>query len=1234
PPQQQPQQQQQQAPGTVPSNQPPPPAGATGAAGPAAAAPPQPPQQQQQQPQPQIPRFEDLTVDDDLPLLPRIRRYVRSGIALQRLVHVRMLGEASIESGRRSTATELVPLLPPLVRDGESIIRQRLCGELRTMCLVLMGMTGGGPSDEAAEAPGSPMSGPSDPDRSRRRRPSRRGGGGGGTKDEPPRLPRMPLPDRSSKYYAVMVHHVFPHLATLASDPDGEVRRAASEGIVKLALRVDPDDVPALCLSVPLRLVKEGQRRASAAGQNGAGGGKPDRPDDGDPANNPPQPHPPNPQTPAEDLLITASNLLADLASFLPPPRLPPDVAARYLSPAVLGLAEDPNFRVRRAAVQALPRTMGSAGLDDVRRRLLPRFVALSGDEMYRVRKASGECLVDVSRALGVLPWRVHFGEVWRGREDRNDEDEDEGGYLARFYRRRTPRQVSDLHDAVRECHEIRRRALCAVAKKLLEDPNKFVRYGMMQFLGPLIASFYPLDRGAMVGAMGGLTYPPTGGDEDEGEENGTGDDVGMGTLAMGAEGVAVAKASTGLPRVFDGLRYARSDDDGGGGRAEDLLSYNHALHGLELVLHGESPLIAPALRHGGGARADRDPFGTMGAQFFPHANGMVGRSGALDDDDTDGRLVRARRGLPEHGGRVGPKTEESPRDALPKFLLEGRSDALALARIARHREGRVPVARPPPSDDGDEEAPRDGAGEGDDRSIALPYPPSMTGRPDPEDLRSVRSALLGPFVAMARCRTGEDTTDAEMRVYCAYSLPAAILLFGGRNWESDGLRQCFLDLLSGGSGEPPDGGGSGGSGERSVPSTPPGPPLPVKRCLASSVHAVAHLLGPALASSDPAFLAAFERSFLRDTDDAIRLNVIKNLASWLGALPPGPGPGHRDGFLPALEKLTTGDDGILSAVGKRSASNPGVLNWRQRDSLAKSLPDLMVLFDAAACREYFWPVLRTLLTDSVSAVREDAGWSVPVLLRRYVAEANSRRHPDNAEDDDADEAAPFSWVSEVTAWLRETFLDEGGGRTNASAPSPRVSSRKLRKKQTTMSEGAFSKRQGYCRIMATVALAMRMGEDDEESSDGFSWNPNPSERLPASSIPPVPVDPFGPMSPRERDRFRSLMLGDMLPPALDMASDCVANVRLTLTKCLKVLPADIRRGSRVEEVLATLEEELMTWDVGDMPLSDANPGGILGNGISSSMVGVPASSSDPPEAKVGGDNSGSLVMTSTMSAC
>ena len=44
-------------------------------------------------------RFEDLTIDDDLTLLDRVVRYVRSGIALQRLVHVMMIAETGSSVG-------------------------------------------------------------------------------------------------------------------------------------------------------------------------------------------------------------------------------------------------------------------------------------------------------------------------------------------------------------------------------------------------------------------------------------------------------------------------------------------------------------------------------------------------------------------------------------------------------------------------------------------------------------------------------------------------------------------------------------------------------------------------------------------------------------------------------------------------------------------------------------------------------------------------------------------------------------------------------------------------------------------------------------------------------------------------------------------------------------------------------------------------------------------------------
>ena len=1085
-----------------------------------------PPQQQQQ------PRFEDLTIDDDLPLLPRIQRYVQSSIALQRLVHVRMLGEVSLDIGRQSSATELVPLLSPLVRDGESIIRQRLCGELKIICLVLMGMTGGsnstkggGAMDDTTVNDFSPTSITTTATTTKSSIMSS--------------LPQISKPNKNSKYYKVMVHHVLPHLYTLISDSDNEVRREASENIVKLALRIDVDDVVPLILSIPLRLVKEGQKRATSgssttttssssasappqqqsnggievAENNGGGGG-------GGGGSGGMI----NPQTPAEDLLITSSNLLADLSSFLPPPRLSPDVATRYLSPAILALAEDANFRVRRAAVQAIPRMLGSATIDDVKRRLLPKFVTLSGDEMYRVRKASGECLVDVSRAIAILPWRIHFRDVWI-----DDQNNNGGGESAmpEFYKHRTKEQIDDLLKIIIECHGIRRRVLCGIAKKLLEDSNKFVRYGMLQFLGPLIASFYPLDRGSTIGSMGGLMY--SGGSNRSG--NNAKVDNNFGTLGIGVESVHIAKASTGLER----MDMAMGSSTGGLG---GVFSYNHSLHGLELILHGESPLNRDVLKLGGGCNANKDPFGTMGPQFFPHANGMVGRSSVLDDDDTDTFLVKSylKANIPRQVENMNDPSslQSSPRSLLPKFLLESRSDALALARIVCHRAGVVPGS-----------------------SSGALYSPLLSGRPDLDDLKSISNTLLNAFIGMASYQTGEESTDAEMRVYCAYSLPAVILLFGENNWETGGLKRCFLDLI----GRPNDMYADSNDSPQAAVGQPP---LPVKRCLASSVHAVAHMLGPDVVSKDVAFLSAFEESFLCDPDEAIRLNVLKNLASFLSALPPGDGPGHRNSYIPMLHSLIMGDD-VLGASKRRSASNPGVLNWRQRDAVAKMLPDLIVLYSSSLNRNYIWPILKTLLTDSVSAVRENAGWSVPVLLRKYTS--NKQKGT--------------VWIAEVTDWLQDTFLDEGcngnvaGGRTSRGLGS---FARRL-KKQMTSSEGAYSRRQSYCRILAAVALATRISEGGDECDD-------------SQVTKGVPIDPFGRLSPYERGQLRSILVRDLLPPALAMAQDCVANVRLTLTKCLKVLPSDIRMESNVEDVLSTLEEELMTWDYDMIP----NQGEIVAN--------------------------------------
>jgi serine/threonine-protein phosphatase 4 regulatory subunit 1 len=95
---------------------------------------------------------------------------------------------------------------------------------------------------------------------------------------------------------------------------------------------------------------------------------------------------------------------------------------------------------------------MGSLAL--AQESILPAFDELSNDDMYRVRKSTGECLVDMSRSLMILV------------------------------------QSSSSETERSRIKAIRRKVLIPIALHLLADANKFVRHGMMQFLGPFIASF------------------------------------------------------------------------------------------------------------------------------------------------------------------------------------------------------------------------------------------------------------------------------------------------------------------------------------------------------------------------------------------------------------------------------------------------------------------------------------------------------------------------------------------------------------------------------------------------------------------------------------------------------------------------------------------------------------------------------------------------------------------------
>jgi serine/threonine-protein phosphatase 4 regulatory subunit 1 len=126
-----------------------------------------------------------------------------------------------------------------------------------------------------------------------------------------------------------------------------------------------------------------------------------------------------------------------------------------------------------------------------------------------------------------------------------------------------------------------------------------------------------------------------------------------------------------------------------------------------------------------------------------------------------------------------------------------------------------------------------------------------------------------------------------------------------------------------------------------------------------------------------------------------------------------------------------------------------------------------------------------------------------------------------------------------------------------------------------------------YCRICASVGLAIRFSDviakaeadktltpdqilQDLLESAGSESNTKGRKR---------PYVPFQSLAADERKHLLRLLGNELIPPALEMKDDRVTNVRLTLMKCLHLMPDDVRNLPNVSSVLHELDEESETWE-------------------------------------------------------
>jgi len=750
------------------------------------------------------------------------------------------------------------------------------------------------------------------------------------------------------------------YLETFLQDPEVDVRRAAADALATLNLHW-ASAVPH-ALEVAQRLVDENP----PTGVKAPDGAKKKRTEA---------------EQRSEELRVTSCNMYAELGGAVGESlkEEPPEWIHETVLPALLKLCSDESFRVRRAATQALPRVLGACTAEDAAKQLLPAFEKLSQDEIHRVRKSSGECLVDMSRALIMVAERTKDANL----------------------------------------RKLRTSTLLPIADRLIQDSHKQVRQGMMQFLGPFMASFYPYQSSAL-----------------------------------------------------------------------------HALLPTSVESDGS--------HHRG-----------IVAQFFPHASSMVAR---LNSSQSAITKTPTPVSLDVLKLKEKVQSESSLYKLLPAFLHASRLSSLSLAAVVHDRTNHPP---------------------------------------DSADLQSLSDVLLDYFAALSVVSTGDENTDAEMRVYCAYSFPALVLLLGPENWEGS-MRTCFFTLLN-----PAYGQEDSGKETEAVE-----PPLPVKRCLASSLHTVAHILGPEIATRD--VVPTVKDYFLPYADESVRLNMIRNFGSLLAVLPVE----QRKSLFVAWSEIVQGESFLGGR--KRSASNPLVLNWRQRSYLARSIPDLIGLLSPTVVHEHIWPILKILLTDCVNDVREDALWSIAMLLRAYCEATITATKWPSEEQVKIPKKFSKEKSHEVIDWIVNHIL---------SAPSNHNTGK------TRPSN--FTDRQVYCRVCGTIGLALRLSESaGSKSTDPVEELTTKMKKLFLGKNKPEAVllsGPYQQMTSAEQGHVKKLLREEMLPAILEMKEDCTSNVRITLMKVLQIMPTDIRSADDVKPVLQALEEEHETWtSFGEEPQEQA----------------------------------------------
>merc|ERR1719460_1223794 len=203
-----------------------------------------------------------------------------------------------------------------------------------------------------------------------------------------------------------------------------------------------------------------------------------------------------------------------------------------------------------------------------------------------------------------------------------------------------------------------------------------------------------------------------------------------------------------------------------------------------------------------------------------------------------------------------------------------------------------------------------------------VPPDPALPRGPPETDQSIVPQLLIDHYVSMVDPSRAQ-TVDNDIARHCAFSLPAVALTLGRANWPL--LKETYESLAN-------------------------DMQWKVRRTLANSIHELAVILGPEVASQD---LVPIFNGFIKDLDE-VRIGVLKHLADFLTLL----SPEARADYLPRLEEFLKMDNDR---------------NWRFRLELCTQVAALVPLCSSEEVLAHLAPLCLLLVIDRVSEVRRTA---------------------------------------------------------------------------------------------------------------------------------------------------------------------------------------------------------------------------------------------------------------------